>query len=258
MDTKFKIVESEWLNSDTFLLTIESERIAKKSRPGQMVHIKCGEGTEAFLRRPISICQVDREKGTFNLGIQVRGKGTKILSRLKQGDDIDILGPMGHGFTLYPRHKKIIAVGGGIGIFPLLQLLNDHPAVDKKAILGFRTRSLVILEDEFRESCNGLLIATDDGSYGEKGLVTELLKVEIEKEQPDMVFLCGPTVMMKAGVELLKKYNVPCEVSMEQHMGCGIGACLTCVCKVKKDDDWQYIQVCKSGPVFSGEEIIFD
>ena len=87
MDTKFKIVESEWLNSDTFLLTIESDRIAKKSRPGQMVHIKCGEGTEAYLRRPISICLVDREKGTFNLGIQVRGKGTKILSRLKQGDE---------------------------------------------------------------------------------------------------------------------------------------------------------------------------
>lgn len=258
MNTIYKIVKSEKLNIDTFLLTVESEKIAKKSRPGQIVHIKCGNGTEAYLRRPISICSVDRENGTFDLAIQIRGKGTKILSCLKAGDDIDVMGPLGQGFSLYPRHKKIIAVGGGIGIFPLLQLLKDHPAQNKKAILGFRTRSLIILENEFRQSCNELLIATDDGSYGEKGFVTELLKKEVEKELPDMVFICGPTVMMKAGVELLKKHNIPCEVSMEQRMGCGIGACLVCVCKIKKDDDWNYTQICKSGPVFSGDEVIFD
>ncbi|HHY65422.1 MAG TPA: dihydroorotate dehydrogenase electron transfer subunit, partial [Clostridiaceae bacterium] len=98
----------------------------------------------------------------------------------------------------------------------------------------------------------------DDGSYGEKGFVTDLLKKEVEKDPPDMVFFCGPIVMMKAGVQLLQNYNVPCEVSMEQHMGCGIGACMTCVCKVKKGDDWNYTQVCKSGPVFGGDEVIFD
>lgn len=258
MDTVYKIAKSEKLNEDTYLLTVESGRIAKKTRPGQFVHIRCGSGTEAYLRRPISICSVDREKGTFDVAIQIRGKGTEILSRLKEGDDIDILGPLGQGFSLYPKHKKIIAVGGGIGIFPLLQLLKDHPAQNKKAILGFRTRSLVILENEFRQSCDELLIATDDGSYGEKGFVTEVLKKEIEKELPDMVFFCGPTVMMKAGVELLKKYDIPSEVSMEQRMGCGIGACLVCVCKIKKSDDWEYTQVCKRGPVFGGDEVIFD
>lgn len=258
MSTVYKVVRSQWLNIDTFMLTIESEKIAKKARAGQMVHIKCGEGTEAFLRRPISICSVDRDKGTFDLGIQVRGKGTKILSRFKEGDDIDILGPLGHGFSMYPKHRKIIAVSGGIGIFPLLQLLKDHPAESKKAILGFRSKPLVILEEEFRQSCNELLIATDDGSYGEKGFVTDLLKKEVEKDPPDMVFFCGPIVMMKAGVQLLQNYNVPCEVSMEQRMGCGIGACMTCVCKVKKGDDWNYTQVCKSGPVFGGDEVIFD
>jgi len=258
MDNIFKIAKSEMLNADTFLLTIESERIAKKARPGQIVHVKCGNGTEVYLRRPISICSVDREKGTFDLAIQIRGNGTKILSNMKPGDEIDIIGPLGQGFSLYPKHRKIIVVGGGIGIFPLLQLLKDHPADNKKAILGFRNRSLVILENEFRQSCDGLFIATDDGSYGEKGFVTDILKKEVEKELPDMVFLCGPIVMMKSGVELLKKYNVPCEVSMEQRMGCGIGACLTCVCKVKKGDDWEYTQVCKRGPVFSGDEVIFD
>lgn len=258
MDTKYKIVITEKLNIDTFLITVESEKIAKKARPGQIVHIKCGEGTEAYLRRPISICSVDREKGTFDLVIQIRGKGTKILSYLKQGEEIDVMGPLGQGFSLYPKHKKIIVVGGGIGIFPLLQLLKDHPAESKKAILGFRNKSLVILENEFKQSCNELLIATDDGSYGEKGFVTDLLKREVEKENPDMVFICGPTVMMKACVNLLKNYNISCEVSMEQRMGCGIGACLVCVCKTKKGDDWNYTQICKSGPVFSGDEVIFD
>lgn len=258
MNTKYQIVKSERLNIDTFLLTIEAESIAKKSKPGQIVTIKCGDGTDAFLRRPISICSVDREKGTINIVIQIRGKGTKILSYLKEGDEIDILGPLGQGFTMNPKHKKIIVVGGGIGIFPLLQLLKEHPAESKKAILGFRNKSLVILEDEFKENCNELLIATDDGSYGEKGFVTDILKREVEKEHPDLVFFCGPIVMMKAGVNLLKQYDIPCEVSMEQRMGCGIGACLVCVCKTKKGDDWNYTQVCKSGPVFSGDEVIFD
>lgn len=258
MNTIYKISKSARLNIDTFMLTVESEAIAKKAKPGQIVHIKCGNGTEAFLRRPISICSVDRQNGTFDIVIQIRGKGTKILSYFKAGGEIDIMGPLGRGFTMYPRHKRIIVVGGGIGIFPLLQLLKDHPAENKKAILGFRTQSLMILEKEFKENCNELLIATDDGSYGHKGFVTEILKEELDKQSPDMVFFCGPTVMMKAGVNLLKQYNVPCEVSMEQRMGCGIGACLVCVCKTKKGDDWNYTQVCKSGPVFSGDEVIFD
>ena len=108
------------------------------------------------------------------------------------------------------------------------------------------------MENEFRQAV--IFIATDDGSQV-KRLVTGF---EVEKELPDMVFICGPTVMMKAGVELLKKHNISCEVSMEQRMGCGIGACLVCVCKIKKDDDWNYTQICKSGPVFSGDEVIFD
>ena len=220
--------------------------------------IKCGDEGGVILRRPISICSVDREKGTFDIAIQIRGKGTKILSKFKAGDMIDIMGPLGQGFSLYPKHKKIIAIGGGIGIFPLLQLLKDHPAENKKAILGFRNKSCVILEEEFRQACNELFISTDDGSYGDKGFVTDTLKKVMDKEPADMLFFCGPLPMMKLGVEIAKEYNTPCEVSMEQRMGCGIGACLVCVCKTKKEDDWEYTQVCKMGPVFSGDKIIID
>lgn len=258
MDTVYKISNAVQLNTDTFLFTVKSDKVSKKARPGQIVNIKCGEENGVILRRPISICSVDRENGTFDIVFQIRGKGTKILSGYKTGDDIDAMGPLGQGFTLYKKHKRIIAVGGGIGIFPLLQLLKDHPAENKKTILGFRSKANVILENEFKDACDELFISTDDGSYGEKGFVTDILKKELDKEPADMVFFCGPLPMMKLGAGIVKEYNIPCEFSMEQRMGCGIGACLVCVCKTKKGDDWDYTQVCKKGPVFSGEEIIFD
>ncbi|MGI6122904.1 MAG: dihydroorotate dehydrogenase electron transfer subunit [Acetivibrionales bacterium] len=258
MDTVYKISKAEQLNTDTFLFTINSEKVSKKARAGQIVHVKCGDEDGVLLRRPISICSVDRENGTFDIVFQIRGKGTKILSKYKAGDDIDIMGPLGQGFSLYPKHKKIIVVGGGIGIFPLLQLLKDHPAENKKAILGFRDKSCVILEKEFKQASDKLIITTDDGSYGEKGFVTDILKKELDKEPADMVFFCGPLIMMKLGVGIVKEYDIPCQVSMEQRMGCGIGACLVCVCKTKKGDDWDYTQVCKKGPVFGGDDIIFD
>ncbi len=258
MDTVYEIVKKNKLNKDTFIFTIKSDMVAKKARAGQIVNIKCGEETTAFLRRPFSICSVDREEGTIDIAFQIRGKGTKMLSEFNKGDSIDVMGPLGQGFSLYPKHKKIIVVGGGIGIFPLLQLLKDHPAENKRAILGFRSKNRVILEESFKNNCDELIIATDDGTYGKKCFVTDALKEEIEKDPAQMVFFCGPTIMMKVGVELLKSYDIPSQVSLEQRMACGIGACLTCVCKEKKNDDWDYVQVCKKGPVFNGSDIIFD
>lgn len=258
MNRIYKIVRKEQLSEDTFIITIKSDKLFRGARAGRIVTIKCREGGDAFLRRPFSICSVDKENDTFDIAIQIRGKGTKELALLDSGDDIDVMGPLGQGFSLYTKHKKIIAVGGGIGIFPLLQLLKDHPAENKRAILGFRSKNHVILEDRFKNNCDKLFVSTDDGSYGEKGLVTEILKKEIEREPAQMVFFCGPTPMMKAGVGLLKNYDIPCEVSLEERMGCGIGACLACVCKKGKDDDWDYVQVCKKGPVFNGNDIIFD
>jgi dihydroorotate dehydrogenase electron transfer subunit len=252
------IQKVQQLNDDTFLIRIKSETIANEAAAGQFVHVSCGGGMEAFLRRPISICSINREENTFDIAYQVRGKGTSMLCSLEPGDELDILGPLGNGFTIDRNHENIIAVGGGIGTFPLLQLLKDHPAKKKTAILGFRTQDLVVLEDEFRKNSDGLIIATDDGSYGEKGFVTDFLEKKVQSGSVDMVYFCGPAIMMKLGVNILKGRGIPCEVSIEQRMGCGIGACLVCACKTHKGDDWDYSHVCSDGPVFNGYDVIFD
>lgn len=245
------------LNEDTFLMTIESPEIAAAGKPGQFVHIRCG-GPEAYLRRPISICRIDRERGTFDIGVQIRGKGTKVLSRMREKEPIDVMGPLGKGFSLKPEDRRIAVVGGGIGVFPLLQLLVEHPASEKSALLGFRSRDQVVMELDFRKACQELLIATDDGSYGIGGFVTSLLEKKLEEKAFDRVFICGPTPMMKRAVAICQAKNIPCEVSLEQRMGCGIGACLVCACKTRSGDDWDYAHVCKDGPVFGGEEVVFD
>lgn len=253
-----RVSKIEQLNKDTFLIRIGSERIAQRAVAGQFVNVKCCEGMDAYLRRPISICSIDRENQTFDIVYQIRGKGTRLLSGFQCGDQMDILGPLGRGFTLNPEHKHIVVVGGGIGIFPLLQLLKDHPAEKKTAILGFRTKELVVLEEAFKKYSHELLIATDDGSYGHKGFVTSLLEQKLNEESIHMVYFCGPSIMMKRGVEIVNKHTIPCEVSMEQRMGCGIGACLVCACKTRQGEEWDYSHVCKDGPVFSGHEVIFE
>ncbi|MCX7772603.1 MAG: dihydroorotate dehydrogenase electron transfer subunit [Clostridia bacterium] len=258
MNFSEKVKKVKQLNEDTFLIRIESVRIASEAEPGQFVNIKCSNGLDAYLRRPISICSIHREQGTFDIVYQIRGKGTNLLCGLEAGDQVDVMGPLGQGFSINPEHRHIVVVGGGIGTFPLLQLLKEHPAKKKTAILGFRTKELVVLEDKFEKHCDELLIATDDGSYGHKGFVTALLEEKLKGEKTDMVYFCGPTIMMKLGVALLKEKGIPCEVSMEQRMGCGIGACLVCACKTKAGDEWEYSHVCKDGPVFNGDEVIFD
>lgn len=247
----------ERLNSDTVLLRILSERIVREAHPGQFVNVKCCEGLNAYLRRPISICKIDRDKQTFDIVFQIRGAGTELLSSICESDTIDVMGPFGKGFSLMEEDGRIVVLGGGIGIFPLLELLREHPARHKTAILGFRSKELIVLEDAFKEVCSELLIATDDGSFGHKGFSTQLLGRLLETETPDVVYMCGPHIMMKRGVELCRQKGVRTEVSMEQRMGCGIGACLVCACKTKAGDDWEFSHVCKDGPVFDGERVVF-
>jgi dihydroorotate dehydrogenase electron transfer subunit len=244
------------LNEDTFLMTIEAPEIAATGKPGQFVNVKCG-GTDAYLRRPFSLCRIDRERGTFDIGVQIRGRGTEALSRFCENNPIDIIGPLGNGFSLNREDRRIAVVGGGIGVFPLLQLLREHPASEKLTLLGFRNRNQVVLEQSFQKESNEIAIATDDGSYGARGFVTALLERKLEERPIDRVFICGPTPMMKHAVEICKAKSIPCEVSLEERMGCGIGACLVCACKVRLSDDWDYAHVCKDGPVFSGESVVF-
>lgn len=253
---KEQIADMEMLCEGVFKMTIKSEYVAQNALPGQFVNIKCG-GFDAFLRRPISICDIDKEKNTLDIVFQVKGKGTEMLCTRCAGE-VDIMAPLGKSFTLDEKYKNIIVVGGGIGTFPLLYLLKSSKAEQKTALLGFRTKAAVVLESEFRAAAGSVEIATDDGTYGKKAFVTELLEQRIAEQKPDLVYTCGPNIMMRKVAAIAEKNGIPCQVSMEQRMGCGIGACLVCACKTKKgEDDYGFSHVCKDGPVFWSTDVIW-
>ncbi len=242
-----------------FKMKLASGYIAENAKPGQFVNIKCCEGNDALLRRPISICSVDRSKNTYDIVFQSKGRGTAILAGKKAGDCIDVLGPLGNGFDLGIKYRRIAVVGGGIGIFPLLFILNESKAIVKRSYLGFRTSKLVVLENEFRKKSNSLEIATDDGTYGTGGFVTDLLKRDLSVEKLDLIYACGPEPMLRKVSQIASEYDTECQISLEQRMGCGFGTCLACACKTAEDDDgWQYSHVCKEGPVFNSKSIIFE
>lgn len=260
---KEKIVSIEKIAPVIFKMTIESEYISNNAVPGQFVNVKCSEGINALLRRPISICTVDKQKGTLDIVFQIKGIGTEYLSQKKIGSRVDLIGPLGKPFDISDKFKKVAVVGGGIGIFPLLFLLEEKKKVASteilnSAFLGFRNKDFVVMEDSFKNTSNNLFLSTDDGSYGYKGLITDLLLSDLIINNYDIIYTCGPMPMIKKVVEIANKRNIKCQVSLEQRMGCGIGACLVCACKTKLGDDWEYSHVCKDGPVFWSNEVIFD
>jgi len=257
MNFNVTVEKSEKLANDIYLLSLRSEKISAGAHPGQFVNIRCSEGLDAYLRRPISICRRNPSGKTFDIVYMTRGRGTSMLCQYKAGDSINVMGPLGKGFTLPQKGEKIAVVGGGIGIFPLLFLLKESGAVNKTAFLGFRTKEAIVLRDAFQEAADELVISTDDGSFGINGLITRPFLSWLESSKPDRVYTCGPLPMMKTIAEACIAEGIFCEVSMEQRMGCGIGACLVCACKVKNGDEFDYAHVCKDGPVFRAEQLDF-
>ncbi|HHV94930.1 MAG TPA: dihydroorotate dehydrogenase electron transfer subunit [Clostridiaceae bacterium] len=258
-----KIVHNEELVPSIFKLVFKSEYIAQNAKPGQFVNIKCCEGINTILRRPISICDVDRDNNYVTIVYQKRGKGTEYLSRAREGDTLNVIGPLGRSFEMSDRYKNIAVVGGGIGIFPLLFLLKESKTMKKTAFIGFRNKENYVLIDEFERYANDLFISTDDGSFGYKGFITDLFENGIANEKFDIIYTCGPEAMMEKVVKASYQAGIPCQVSLEQRMGCGIGACLACVCRIKiisesekenSNKSWHYKRVCKDGPVFWGHE----
>lgn len=236
---------------------VDCEEIAKNAKPGQFVHVLCGNDT--FLRRPISICDViDNRYVRFIF--EIRGKGTQRLADAKIGDRLDILGPLGNGFDVMfadgaDVSGDIVLIGGGIGIFPLLCLAKSLP---KKPIvmLGFRDAQNAVMTEEFASVCESVYVASDDGSIGCHGFVTDILKNSIASgKKISRVYTCGPKPMMKIAAELCSENAIECFISMEERMGCGVGACVTCTCTMK---DGSRRRVCKDGPVFNGAEVDFD
>ncbi len=250
---KYPIIEKKTLAKGVYSYIIDADEPADEAQPGQFAMISAPNYT---LRRPISICGIDKERGTLRFVFEVRGKGTEEIASLTEGESLDVLAPLGNGFRI-PDGKKIVVVGGGIGVPPLLGISRCSGELCT-AILGFRDYSKIILEDEFRENGSETILCTDDGSVGQKGLVTFPLAEVLEKGETAAVMACGPTPMLKAVVKMCELYKVPCQVSLEQRMGCGVGACVTCSCLTVRNGKEFYSRVCKDGPVFNAEEVKFD
>lgn len=267
LNIKVKILSKKEVAPNIHLIRLNAPAIAQEALPGQFIHIKCSIDNYPLLRRPISIHRIDKEKRGIYILFEVVGEGTKLLAQKEVGDNLDILGPLGNGFNIYPESKKIMIIGGGIGIAPLLALCEESIRKGKevRVLMGALKKELVIGEENFRKLGAKVDVATDDGSYKHKGLVTDLLEGSIrEGWLADQIFACGPKPMLRKIAEITSNRNIDCQVSLEERMGCGIGACLGCVCKIKAKNNNQnqikyiYKRVCVDGPIFKGSEVVWD
>ena len=259
VNVKAKLVAKEELISGIFKFSVEAPEVVKQAKTGQFIEIRVNDDIEPFLRRPISIHNMDRKSGKLEFIFQVKGKGTEILAKRNVGDLIDIVGPLGNGSFDYSKYEKIGIIGGGIGVFPLYELAKNakNDAKDVNIYLGFRNKDLVVLEDEFKNVSTKCVLTTDDGSYSKKGFAIDSLKEDIENGKVDSIYACGPLPMLKAVQKLAIEKDIPCQLSLEEKMACGLGVCLGCAVKTSDSpkEAPQYKHVCKNGPVFDAKDV---
>jgi dihydroorotate dehydrogenase electron transfer subunit len=250
------VVEQKEIAENIMELTLTGELVSEMNEPGQFVHIKVSDSTTPLLRRPISICRIDQESKTFTMIYRAEGAGTKLLAKKQAGEGIDILGPLGNGFPVEESKtgQTALLVGGGIGVPPLYELANRLVAKGVKvvAVLGFQTESVAFYEEKF-SLLGDTYIATVDGSHGTQGFVTDVIFQE--NLEFDVLYSCGPTPMLKNLENTFPTKKV--FISLEERMGCGIGACFACVCHTADDPTgFSYKKVCTDGPVFRTGEVV--
>lgn len=240
---------SKTQTGDAVSMTLETGDMVGSSfrNPGQFIHIKCSDAL--LLRRPISVCTWT--ENTVTIVFEVRGEGTDWLAKRELGDKLDVLGLAGNGFPIR-QYGRYLLVGGGIGVPPMLGCA-QYTKGRSTAVLGFRSKEKVLLLHEFEADCTKVIIATDDGSMGHHGFVDALVRQELGQDSKyDAVLACGPKPMLRSVAKAAGEFNVPCLVSMEERMGCGVGACLVCACDMA---DGTKKHVCKDGPVFDAQEV---
>lgn len=248
------IVSQECIGTDIYSMWLETKTIAQSAKPGQFLSLYSRDGSK-LLPRPISICEIDKEKNRIRLVYRVTGKntGTEEFSRLHARIPVEAMGPLGNGFPLEEGNgKRIFLIGGGIGIPPMLETAKQLQA-KKQIILGYRDE--LFLNQEF-EQYGDVYLATEDGSAGTKGNVLDAIREH--HLQADMIFACGPTPMLRALKAYAQEQGIVCYISMEERMACGIGACLGCVCQSKEVDGHSHVhnkRICKDGPVFLSTEV---
>lgn len=252
------IVSQQEIAANIFEMKLSGELVQQMKQPGQFLHIKVPRN-DLLLRRPISLAAIDLEAKVCTIIYRVEGDGTKVMSHLKTGDNLDILGPLGNGFDInqVKANEEILVVGGGIGVPPLYELGKQLAEKQAKVtfLFGFATDSAIFYREAF-EQLGTLQISTDDGSYGQKGHVGVLLKQYLNENQPDAVYACGANGLLKL-VDQTFSEHPRAYLSLESRMACGIGACYACVCHLQKDETKQKSKkVCDEGPVFPTGEVV--
>ena len=255
-----RIIENSRLNLNYYRLKVEAPSISREALPGQFAHLRKPGCYDPLLRRPLSIFKRDPLQGTVEFLYQVVGKGTAILAECQKGISLDIIGPLGQGFFWGPRARDLLLVGGCIGVAPLLFSATAAACQGKKVttLIGAQKKEQLLAVEEFEKISRQVLLATDDGSLGYKGQVTQLLSDYLEDNRPDLIMACGPTPMLREVAREADACNIDCQVSLEESMGCGLGACRGCVRKTRQDGKSAYRTVCKDGPVFDAREVVWD
>lgn len=254
------ILSNTRLKGDYFLLQVKAEIIVPEVKPGQFVHIKLPRFEHRILRRPFSIYNVDLATGVLSVIYKVVGEGTRYLSTLGAGEAVNIIGPLGTAYSEIKGTAPIL-VAGGYGC-AATYLVAKTSAVPCTVLLGGRSEADLLLEEEFKALGCRVLVSTNDGSKGHRGFVTELLE-QVLQEMPNgtaEVFACGPNPMLKATAMVAERFGVDAEVSLDQNMCCGVGACFACVIKKKanNEDGWEYARTCMTGPVFKASTVYWE
>ncbi len=250
----FELIANKRINREYYLLVLKSPERLPEMLPGQFVEIRIDNSKDTFLRRPISLYDVDMDKQLVYLLIQEVGKGTRKLAGLKAGNSLNLIYPLGNSYSLPEEKAKVLLVGGGVGVapFPLLAKFLKQNNVEPEFLLGFRNKELLVDLADF-EKYGKVFLSTDDGSAGEAGTVMDHSVLKASSFPYVKVYTCGPQVMMKAVSKFAEELQLDCEASLENTMACGFGACLCCIQETVRGN----LRVCKEGPVFNTKDLIW-
>lgn len=257
-EQKTEIVFNKEVASQTFLMGIRSKEIVAEAKPGQFVMVKVREGLDPLLRRPFSISGI-RDQDIVLILYKIVGRGTAILQEKRVGERLSILGPLGQGFVDPENGRTPLLIAGGIGVAPLLFLAQSIKVKNALMFMGFGSSNEIIPVDIMGDFKIQHSISTDDGSHGHSGLVTDLLAMYLEQHPNPQTslsfFICGPKPMLQQVADMALAYHIPCQVSLESAMACGMGACQGCAVKASPQEGHTYRHICKDGPVFPVDQI---
>lgn len=252
-----KIVSKTQITTGHFQMGLFCPYIARNTRPGQFIQVRVSRLYDPLLCRPLAVYRSRAD--VFDILFKVVGKGTRVLAEKAVGDTIGIIGPLGNGFPVDRDLRWAILVAGGMGIAALMRLAEEIAGRKITALIGASTQDKIVGEKDLTDLGVEVHIATEDGSAGHKGMVSELLeKILLQVEDSARIFACGPTPMLKVIARIATRHNIPAYVSLEERMACGVGACLGCACQVTSPEGVpRYKMVCSDGPIFDAQEILW-